>query len=113
MSWGWFDDSMHAQTLVLKRVTVGAPDADGVAATTSVEHELEGYGVTPAGSQESSGEEKVITTRYHVSGPVTALVREHDEIAWNGTVFQVEGEPQTYVGGVLDHTEFFINKPKG
>ncbi len=113
MSWGWFDDSMHAQALVLKRVTVGKPDADGVAPTTVVEHKLEGYGVTPAGSQESAGEEKVITTRFRVSGPVTALVREHDEVTWNGTTFQVEGEPQTYVGGVLDHTEFFINEPKG
>lgn len=113
MSWAWFDDSMHAQTLVLKRVAVGKPDADGVAATTSVEHELEGYGVTPAGSQESAGDDKVITTRYRVSGPVTALVREHDKIVWAGTTYQVEGEPQTYVGGVLDHTEFYINAPRG
>lgn len=103
----WFDDVIHAEQLTIRRVTSGKPDANGRATETVVEHVLDGYSVAPAGSQESVGDEKVITTRWRVSGPPTEVVREHDTVMWRGRSFEVDGEPQTF-GAVLPHTEFFL-----
>lgn len=108
MSLGWFDTGIHAQTLTLKRMAVGKPDADGVAQTTTETVVLEGYSVQPVGSEETDGNEKLVTSRWRASGPVTDRVRDFDTVEWNGTTFQIEGNPRTYTGGVFDHTEFFL-----
>lgn len=113
MSLSWFDDSIHAQDLTIERRTSGAPDADGIATETVEEIPLEGYAVQPAGSDESVGDEKVITSRWRVSGPVTDRVRDQDTVLWRGARYQVDGSPQTYCGGTLDHTEFFLQTVKG
>lgn len=108
----WFDGEIHGESLTVHQITSGVPDANGRAAETPVEHQLHGYSVVPAGSTESAGNEKVITTRYRVSGPSTDVVRAHDRVTWRGTRFEVDGHPQTYVG-VLPHTEFFLSLDRG
>lgn len=110
---GWFDETIHAQSLVLVRVTTGPPDADGRATESAQKIPLDGYSVQPVGSQESVGDQKVITSRWRASGPVTDRVRDHDTVIWNGVSYQVDGAPQTYTGGTLDHTEFFLTTAKG
>lgn len=108
MTLGWFDDFMHSQSLTVQHVEVGEPNADGVAQTTTVPIVLEGYSVQPVGSTETDGAEKVVTSRWRASGPVTDSVREFDTVEWNGDLYDVEGNPRTYTGGVFDHTEFFL-----
>lgn len=104
----WFDDEIHAESLTVSRITSGKPDANGRATETEVKHELDGYSVEPVGSQESVGDEKVITSRWRVSGPPTDVVREHDTVTWRGEKFEVDGKPQTF-GSVLSHTEFYLH----
>ena len=109
----WWPGLMHGEELELHRVSTGPPGPNGRAATTEEIVRLTGYGVQPAGATDSLGDERIITTRYRVSGPVTDQVREHDAVVWRGRRFAVEGEPQTYVGGALNHTEFFIRSDRG
>lgn len=108
----WFDPEMHSEQLTVMRVTSGKPDANGRATTTTVRHELEGYSVVPVGSQETLGDDKVVTTRFRVSGPETDVVREQDSVTWRGKTYAVHGEPQTF-GKVLPHTEFYLQLDRG
>ncbi|MDO5663571.1 MAG: hypothetical protein Q4G40_12810 [Brachybacterium sp.] len=114
MSWGaWFDESIHDEKLEISRPTYGKPNADGVASRTTEKHVLEGYSVEPAGSRESEGDQSVITTRYRVSGPPSDVVREGDSVTWRGQKYKVEGQPLTWVGGTIDHTEFYMMWGRG
>lgn len=108
----WFDDQIHGEQIVLTRVTTGKPDANGRAKETTVSHTLDGYSVTPVGSDESVGDEKVVTSRYRVSGPSTDLVRAQDRVTWRGEEYEVAGRPQTF-HGAFPHTEFFMQMDRG
>lgn len=108
----WFDGQIHGEQLTVRRITSGKPDANGRATEAPEEYLLEGYSVTPVGSTESVGNEKVITARYRVSGPPTSLVRAHDRVKWRGVDYQVDGHPQEF-HGAFPHTEFFLQLDRG
>ena len=112
MTWGWGDD-LHTEDLVVVQVSHGAPDADGVPAETTASRTLTGYNVQPVGTGESVGADRVVTSRWRVSGPVADWVRAHDRVVWRGETYEVDGRPQTYTGGALDHTEFIITDTEG
>lgn len=108
----WFDGDIHGETLTVHQVATGRPDANGRATGTPVDTVLTGYSVVPVGSTESVGNEKVITARYRVSGPLTDVVEAHDRVTWRGTAYQVDGHPQLFVGA-FPHTEFFLKLDRG
>lgn len=108
----WFDSVIHAEQLELVRVSSGTPDANGRAPEITERIPLQGYSVAPVGSEESVGNEKVITSRYRVSGPSTDLVRAHDRVLWRGEEYKVDGLPQSF-HGAFPHTEFFLQLDRG
>ncbi len=104
----WDDWDLHPETVTLLRRTYGPPDADGVPTTVVEEVELDGYNVQPVGTAESVGLERVVTSRWRVSGPLTDQIRAGDRVRWKGREYDVDGDPQHYEGGAFDHTEFII-----
>lgn len=108
----WFDEQIHGEEITVRQITSGKPDANGRARETPVDHVLSGFSVVPVGSEESVGNEKVITSRYRVSGPSTDLVRAHDRVLWRGDEYKVDGHPRSFYGA-FPHTEFFLQLDRG
>jgi hypothetical protein len=51
-----------------------------------------------------------VASRWQVFAPPAADVRATDRIVFDGDVYEVDGEPQRWTTGVLDHVEFFMAK---
>lgn len=106
---------LHNESLVIHQDTgPGLPDADGVATRVIDSKPLAGCNVQQVGTNESLGSEHVVTNRLRVSTDFPAeWVQEGDTATWRGTEYAIEGKPQTFYSGVLDHTEFIIRTSKG
>lgn len=92
----------------------GLPDANGVPTRVIATTPLYGCNVQQVGTTESVGSEHVVTDRRRVSTDEPAeWVQEGDTVTWRGIEYAIEGIPQTFHGGVLDHTEFIIRTSKG
>lgn len=109
----WFPSFLHGETVLVRRVTLGDPDASGVPAETVTETPWAGCNVQPVGTSESVGAAQVVTGRYRVSGPTAEWITAQDELIHRGAALRIEGEPQTFIGGVLDHTELIATTQRG
>jgi hypothetical protein len=54
-----------------------------------------------------------VASRWQVFAPPAADVRATNRIVFDGDVYEVDGEPQRWTTGVLDHVEFFMAKVVG
>ncbi|MBM6622667.1 hypothetical protein JTF08_13710 [Micrococcaceae bacterium RIT802] len=105
---------LHHETIQLVTTTQGLPDADGIPTTVETPgNPYGGYNVQPVGTTESLGGLNVITGRWRVSGPLLTAAKAGDSILWRGTTYPIEGEPQHYMSGALDHTELIIKRQEG
>lgn len=104
---------LHRETLTVLVVTTGEPDDDGVPTEDVVERAVPGWNVQPVGTNESLGDAEVVTGRWRASGPLTEWLQAGDRLRWRGTAYRVDGEPQHYRGGSLDHTEVVLIAWKG
>ena len=110
----WFAfGGLHQETITIQSVGLGAPDSAGVPARTITERVWEGCHVQPVGTTESVGAAQVVTDRLRVSGPLAPWIKPEDTLTRGGRTFEIEGEPQHYTGGVLDHTEIIVRAQKG
>lgn len=109
----WFPADMHSHTLTVTLPTTGDPDVDGVPTATTTSQTWVGVSVEPVGTTESLGAEKVVTARWRASGPAAEWIPPWALLTWRGTAYKVEGKPQTFVGGVLDHTELIFSEHTG
>lgn len=106
---------LHTEDLLIHHPTgPGLPDANGIPVNGETTRLLEGCNVQQVGTTESVGSEHVVTDRRRVSTEEPAeWVSEGDTVTWRGKTYAIEGQPQTFYGGVLDHTEFIIRTSKG
>ena len=65
--------------------------------------EVPGCSVQPAPSTEFTVDRDLFITRYQVFVPPSADVRAGDRIAWNGEVFDVDGDVLRWEFGSLSH----------
>lgn len=110
---GFFDTDLHDETVTVRRVTLGAPDGSGVPTETVTETPWEGCNVQPVGTAESVGAAQVVTDRYRFSGPTADWITAQDELIHNGITYHIEGKPQTFGSGALDHTELIAKTQRG
>jgi hypothetical protein len=61
---------------------------------------------------EGSGRDAV-PARWFVVAPPAADVEAADRIMWAGRTYDVDGEPQRWTTGILDHVEFFMQRTEG
>lgn len=104
---------LHPYTLAVTTVTAGAPDADGTPTETTTVTEWGPCNVQQVQTTEERGGREVVTTRLRASGPLARWITAGDRITWDGTVYQVDGNPAHFVGGALDHTEAVLIEWKG
>lgn len=105
---------LHQESVDVLTTTYGGPGPDGVPLQTRVETQLPGCNVQPVGTTESLGGQHVVTGRWRVSTDAPApWVQAGSFVRWRGEEYPIEGEPQHFIGGVLDHTEFIIRSQKG
>ena len=109
----WWPSSLHGETVVVRRVTLGAPDASGVPVETVTETPWEGCNVQPVGTSESVGAAQVVAGRFRVSGPPAEWITAQDELIHQGRTLRIEGDPQTFIGGAIDHTELIATSQRG
>jgi hypothetical protein len=109
----WWPADLHRETVTVNVPTLGAPDDDGVPTQTTVPTSWAGVSVQPVGTSESLAAEKVVTSRWRASGPVAEWIPADATIQWRDTTYRVEGRPQTFLGGVLDHTELIFTEHTG
>lgn len=104
---------LHPHTVVVERVTFGPPDDDGVPTQTTSEQRWGPCSVQQATTTETDGSTEFVTDRWRVSGPLADWIRPGDRVRWNGSWFEVNGEPAHFTGGALDHTEVAITRWEG
>lgn len=68
----------------------------------NVQIQTDGRGSTPVGA------EGITAVRARASGPLTDAVEEGMSLVHRGRVYEVDGPPQHFTGGVLDHTELWL-----
>lgn len=109
----WFPADLHRETLTVNVPTLGEPDGDGVPTETTTPTSWAGVSVQPVVTSESVGAEKVVTARWRASGPPATWIPANATITWRDVTYRVEGRPQTFVGGLLDHTELIFTEHTG
>lgn len=109
----WWPSPLHGQTVTVRRVTLGEPDAHGVPSETVTETPWPGCNVQPVGTSESVGAAQVVTGRFRVSGPPAEWITAQDELIHQGRTLRIEGDPQTFIGGAIDHTELIATIQRG
>ena len=113
MSWFLVPAFLHGETITVRRVVLGGPDASGVPTRPVTETLWAGCNVQPVGTSESVGAVQVVTGRFRVSGPTAEWISAQDELVHRGRILRIEGDPQTFIGGALDHTELIATTQKG
>lgn len=109
----WFPSSLHGETVVVRSVTLGSPDSSGVPAETVTETPWAGCNVQPVGVTESVGSAQVVTGRFRVSGPPASWITAQDQLIHRGITLRIEGDPRTFIGGAIDHTELIATTQRG
>jgi len=112
-------DPLHQESLTVQVITQGAPDENGIAATTVTETTYgpaatpptPGYNVQPVISTratEGLDNQLLVTERYKVSGPPIPGITAASKIIWRGKAYMPWGDPTPQHVGILPHAEFFL-----
>lgn len=104
---------LHHETLTVHVVTVGLPDGDGVAVTTTAPTPWGPCNVQHSSTTETRGGREVTVTRLRASGPLARWISEGDKVTRDGVDYRVDGSPAHFVGRALDHTEVVLIAWKG
>lgn len=75
--------------------------------------DIPGCSVQPGLSQEDRVNRDASLVAYTVWAPPTADVHALDRVQFAGTVFEVDGEPQRWMVGFLNHTKLFLKRWDG
>jgi len=107
-----FGPPLYLETLTVRRVERGAPDADGVPTETVTETPWGPCNVQQATTDETAPPTQQVTDRLQAIGPLAPDIRPGDLIVRDGLEHHIEGAPAHY-RGVLDHTELVMTRWEG
>lgn len=109
MSFWGFGTPLHTEALTFITVVDGRP-VDGIPQRTETETVVAGWNVQPIGTSEQLIAADAVAARWRASGPLTRAVGANSKVRRaDGSLLQVEGEPQHFdSGGPLDHTELVL-----
>lgn len=104
---------LHPYMLTVQQVQDGTTDDSGEVTEAVTERAWGPCTVREADSPEdlSQGEKRV--ERLWASGPLALWISGNDKVVFEGTTYRVDGRPQNFTAGALDHTELHMKAWKG
>lgn len=75
--------------------------------------DIPGCSVQPGASQEDLINRDATLIAYTVWAPAGADVNAGDHVTFGSTIFEVDGEPERWATGILDHTKILLTRWEG
>jgi hypothetical protein len=103
------------QAVTIVRRSDGPPDALGVPTVVETETAVTGCSVQPLSTAEDISDVDQVITRWRLYAPAGITVTATDAVIADGTLFSVDGDPQTWPGlnGTPHHTECYLRRATG